>query len=93
MVNKRSNPNFHKIGGYVPNHLYLAFRHQLITNGLSLNDGLEKALEVYLSQNNITTSHTGFENEEQHTQTNQIHHKKSRLKSQSQQDLINEFNL
>lgn len=95
MVNKRSNPDFHKIGGYVPSALYIAFRQQLITNGLNLNEGLEKALEVYLSQSDTTPCHIGSQKQAQHTdaQTNKTHHKKSHLKSQSQQDLIGEFNL
>lgn len=46
--NRRFDPNYQNISGYVSKELAIKFRQHIAAKGLKINEGLEEALRIYL---------------------------------------------
>jgi ribosomal protein L28 len=46
--NRRFDPNYQNISGYVSKELAIKFRQHIAAKGLKINEGLEEALRMYL---------------------------------------------
>jgi hypothetical protein len=50
VINKRTDPDYKKLSGYIPKDLWIELKQHLTKKELQLNDGLEEAVRVYLEQ-------------------------------------------
>ena len=47
-LNRRSDPNYVQVSGYLPKELVLQFKQILLLKGLSVQEGLEEAVRGYI---------------------------------------------
>ncbi|MEM6426155.1 MAG: hypothetical protein AAF728_13505 [Cyanobacteria bacterium P01_D01_bin.128] len=50
MTNRRSDPNFVQVSGYLPKDLVLRFKQRLLLSDKSVQEGLEEAVSLFLMQ-------------------------------------------
>ena|GEM_PF-3967786 len=50
LANRRTDPNYKEVSGFIPIDLLRQFRQHIAGKGLKVNEGLEEAIFTYLEQ-------------------------------------------